>query len=192
MLLFFLLASERWLVSRTVEAISKRRSRVAVIGAVRAAQRDIAAFLATQALINTGVALATGLACWAIGLPNPVLWGALAGIMSFIPYLGPIVTLLTLFLAGAVTVHRSTVSGRRQKRGTALEKPASLDDLSRPWPGGAAQPAVPAGPPAPAAHAYRRTRSAKYWRCLCVGDAAAQSSHVTRRLRKTRSLRLRV
>lgn len=102
-LLFFLLASERWLVSRTVEALPRRRSRVAVIGAVRAAQRDIATFLATQALINTGVGLATGLACWVIGLPNPVLWGAFAGIMSFIPYLGPLVVLGTLFLAGVLT-----------------------------------------------------------------------------------------
>ena len=102
-LLFFLLASERWLLGRTVQAITRKRARVALIGAVRDAQRDIAAFLATQALINAGVGFATGLACWLIGLPNPVLWGALAGIMSFIPYLGPLVVLLTLFLAGALT-----------------------------------------------------------------------------------------
>ncbi len=103
MLLFFLLASERWLVTRTVQAVPQRRRRVTIIGAVRDAQRDIAMFLATQAVINVGVGIATGLACWAIGLPNPVLWGGLAGIMTFIPYLGPIVVLLTLFLAGALT-----------------------------------------------------------------------------------------
>jgi predicted PurR-regulated permease PerM len=102
-LLYFLLASERWLISRTMEVIPKRRARVAVIGAVRAAQRDIAAFLATLTVINAGVAVATGVACWLIGLPNPVLWGAIAGVMSFIPYLGPFVTLLTLALAGALT-----------------------------------------------------------------------------------------
>jgi predicted PurR-regulated permease PerM len=102
-LLFFLLASERWLIGRTVQAISRRRTRVALIGAVRAAQRDIATFLATQALINTGVAIATGFACWLIGLPNPVLWAAVAGVMSFIPYLGPLIVLLLLFLAGALT-----------------------------------------------------------------------------------------
>jgi len=102
-LLFFLLASERWLVTRTVQAVPERRRRVTIIGAVRDAQRDIATFLATQAMINVGVAMATTLACWIIGLPNPALWGALAGIMSFIPYLGPIVVLVTLFFAGALT-----------------------------------------------------------------------------------------
>ncbi len=41
-LLFFFLASERWLLARTVEAIPRRRARVAVLGGFRAAQRDIA------------------------------------------------------------------------------------------------------------------------------------------------------
>jgi predicted PurR-regulated permease PerM len=109
-LTFFLLASERWLITRTVQAIESRRRRVSLLGAVRAAQRDIAGFLATQALINSGVALATGLACWVIGLPNPVLWGAFAGLMSFIPYLGPLVVLGTLFFAGALTFDTLTAA----------------------------------------------------------------------------------
>lgn len=102
-LLYFLLASERWLIARTVEAIPRIRARVAVIGAVRAAQRDIAAFLGTQALINLGLGTATGVAVWLLGLPNPVLWGALAGLLNFIPYLGPLVTLGILTIAGALT-----------------------------------------------------------------------------------------
>lgn len=102
-LLYFLLASERWLIARTIEAIPRRRARVSVIGAVRAAQRDIASFLATQTLINLGVAVATGLAVAALGLPNPVLWGAVAGVLSFIPYLGPLINFALLIVAGALT-----------------------------------------------------------------------------------------
>lgn len=102
-LTYFLLASERWLVSRTLEAIPGKRARVAVLGAVRAAQRDIAAFLATQALINCGLGIATGLAMWALGMPSPVLWGAIAGLLNFIPYLGPLATLVVLLIAGVIT-----------------------------------------------------------------------------------------
>lgn len=102
-LLYFLLASERWLIARTIEAIPQRRARVSVIGAVRAAQRDIAAFLATQALINLGVAVATGLAVAALGLPSPVLWGVVAGLLTFIPYLGPLLNFGLLMIAGALT-----------------------------------------------------------------------------------------
>jgi predicted PurR-regulated permease PerM len=102
-LLYFFLASERWLISRTVEAIPKRRSRVLVLGGFRAAQRDIARFLGTQAMVNVGVGLATGIAVGLIGLPNPTLWGTIAGVLGFIPYLGPLVTMVLLVLAGTLT-----------------------------------------------------------------------------------------
>lgn len=102
-LLYFFLASERWLINRTIEAIPRRRARVAVIGGVRAAQRDIATFLGTQAIINVGVGLTTGIAVGLIGLPNPTLWGTIAGVLGFIPYLGPLVTIVLLVLAGTLT-----------------------------------------------------------------------------------------
>jgi len=103
MLLYFFLASERWLIARTVEAVPQRRARVAIIGGVRAAQRDIATFLGTQAIINCGVAVATSIAMWLVGLPNPTLWGTIAGFLGFIPYLGPLVTYFLLLIAGTLT-----------------------------------------------------------------------------------------
>ena len=40
---------------------------------------------------------------WMIGLPNPVLWGALAALFRFIPYVGvPIAALLPMLVAFAV------------------------------------------------------------------------------------------
>ncbi|MGH6611494.1 MAG: AI-2E family transporter [Burkholderiaceae bacterium] len=102
-LLFFLLASERWLMARTVEAIPKRRVRVAVLGGFRAAQRDIARYLGTQAMINAGVGIATALAMTVVGLPSPVLWGVLIAVLGFIPYLGPLLFVLLLLLAGTIT-----------------------------------------------------------------------------------------
>ncbi|MEP6609092.1 MAG: AI-2E family transporter [Burkholderiaceae bacterium] len=102
-LLFFLLASERWLMARTVEAIPKRRVRVAVLGGFRAAQRDIARYLGTQAMINAGVGIATTFAMTAVGLPSPVLWGVIIAVLGFIPYLGPLVFIVLLLLAGTIT-----------------------------------------------------------------------------------------
>jgi predicted PurR-regulated permease PerM len=40
------------------------------------------------ALINLGQAAAVGAALWLIGMPDPVLWGALTFVLEFIPYLG--------------------------------------------------------------------------------------------------------
>ena len=102
-LLFFFLASERWLMARTVEAIPKRRARVALLGGVRAAQRDIARYLGTQAMINGGVGVAASLALTAIGFPSPILWGVVIAVLGFIPYLGPLVSVALLLLAGTIT-----------------------------------------------------------------------------------------
>ena len=55
-------------------------------------------FLSTAAMINAGVGVATGLALWAVGVPSAILWGGVAAVLNFVPYLGPIssVTLITL------------------------------------------------------------------------------------------------
>ena len=102
-LLYFLLASEHWMVVRTVEAIPKRRDRAIVLCAVRAAQRQIAVYIGAVAVINLVVAALTALAMMWIGLPNPVLWGTVAGVLNFIPYLGPAMIFCLLLLAGLIS-----------------------------------------------------------------------------------------
>ncbi|HEY4957956.1 MAG TPA: AI-2E family transporter [Caldimonas sp.] len=102
-LLYFLLASERWFVTRTVAAIRRPRTRALVLAGVRQAQRDIGLFISTMSLVNVALGVATGLALWLIGLPNPVLWGTSTAVLAFIPYLGPLLITLLLLLAGSVT-----------------------------------------------------------------------------------------
>ena len=101
-LLYFLLASERWLVMRTVAVVRRPRSRALILSGVRQAQRDIGLFISTMSLVNVALGVATGLALWAIGLPNPVLWGTTTAVLAFIPYLGPLMITLLLLLAGSV------------------------------------------------------------------------------------------
>jgi len=103
MLLYFLLASERWLIARTVQAIPHQRARALLLSGVRQAQRDISYYFATQLVINCGVGVAVGAACWWLDLPNPVLWGVTTGVLNFIPYLGPMAAALMMLLAGVLT-----------------------------------------------------------------------------------------
>jgi predicted PurR-regulated permease PerM len=102
-LLYFLLASERWLVARTAAAIRRPRARALVLAGVRQAQRDIGLFISTMSLVNVALGVVTGLALWLIGLPNPVLWATTTAVLAFIPYLGPLFITLLLLLAGGVT-----------------------------------------------------------------------------------------
>jgi predicted PurR-regulated permease PerM len=101
-LLYFLLASEHWLLSRTVEAVPRRRMRALVVGGVRQAQREIGRYLGTMTLINLGLGTLTALATMLMGLPNPLLWGAMTAVMNYVPYLGPAVVTGCLLLAGSM------------------------------------------------------------------------------------------
>ena len=66
------------LTTRTMEEIGQRISR----------------YLATFALVNSGFGLVIGLGLWLIGVPFAVLWGCLAAMLRFIPYVGPAVAFI--------------------------------------------------------------------------------------------------
>jgi predicted PurR-regulated permease PerM len=102
-LLYFLLASEHWMLSRCVEALPRRRTRALLLGGVRSAQREIGRYLFALGCINAAAGAVTGLALWALGLPNPTLWGVIVAVLCFVPYLGPIVIMALLLLAGMST-----------------------------------------------------------------------------------------
>jgi predicted PurR-regulated permease PerM len=67
------------------------------------AENKVSQYFGTLVLVNLCLAaVAMGLAA-AVGLPNPLLWGVLAGTLNFIPYLGPAVMVATLFVIGLLT-----------------------------------------------------------------------------------------
>ena len=55
-----------------------------------AAER-VTRYLRMQFLVNAVFGTMIGVGLYAIGLPSALLWGALAGLLRFMPYLGPIV-----------------------------------------------------------------------------------------------------
>ena len=40
---------------------------------------------------------------WAVGMPNPALWGVVAGLLNYVPYLGSLVTLVLIGIASILT-----------------------------------------------------------------------------------------
>lgn len=99
-LLYFMLASEHWLVIRLMEHVPGRRARLNWLCMGRSVQREVAHYLWTMTLMNVVLGTATGLALWAIGLPNPLLWGTVTAVLNYVPYLGPLVIGALLFMAG--------------------------------------------------------------------------------------------
>ncbi len=57
----------------------------------------------TQLALNASFGIVIGIALWIIGVPNPVLWGILAALMRFVPYIGSVVAaVFPIALAAAV------------------------------------------------------------------------------------------
>lgn len=102
-LLLFLLGSQHWLLMRTVQAIPRTRARALLLCGLRQAEREIGLFLGTMGIINLGLGVATAAAMAALGMPNPLLWGVLAGMLNFMPYVGPVLMAGILLLAGVLT-----------------------------------------------------------------------------------------
>ncbi|MEN7538450.1 AI-2E family transporter [Aurantiacibacter flavus] len=71
--------------------------------AMREVQDRVAAYILTVGLINTGVGIVVTLGAWMIGLEAPLMWGGLAALLNFVPYVGPLamVGLLSLFGIGS-------------------------------------------------------------------------------------------
>ena len=63
----------------------------------------VSRYLQMQFLFNAGFGLLFGLGLYWIGVPNPLLWGALAGILRIVPYIGTLVA-ATLPLALSLAV----------------------------------------------------------------------------------------
>ena len=102
-LLFFLLASEQWLVARAAASVRPWRARALLLSGLRQAERDIRLFISTMSIVNVVLGISTGIALWLVGLPNPVLWATTTAVLTFIPYLGPLLVTFLLLLAGSVT-----------------------------------------------------------------------------------------
>src|SRR4029079_1518087 len=57
--------------------------------AMEDAGRRVSRYLSTQFLVNTGYGMCVAIGLQFIGVPNAALWGVLAGVLRFIPYVGP-------------------------------------------------------------------------------------------------------
>ncbi len=100
LVIFFFLAG--WTAMRKKTIVS-RGSFEGALTTARVIQQVVDAtstYLGTITLINIGLGALTATALWWLGMPSPVMWGGIVAVANYIPYLGPIVCALLLFLGG--------------------------------------------------------------------------------------------
>ncbi len=74
-----------------------REGRVELVGTI---QHELSRYIVTVSVINAGLGLTTGLVLWLVGVEDALLWGVLVGLLNFAPYVGPILGMAMLSLAG--------------------------------------------------------------------------------------------
>ncbi len=103
LLVIFMLLKREDLRGRLIRLVGQGRISTTT-RAMEDAGRRVSRYLSTQFLVNTcyGICVAFGLQF--IGVPNAALWGVLAGVLRFIPYVGPWVgALLPVLLSFAIS-----------------------------------------------------------------------------------------
>jgi predicted PurR-regulated permease PerM len=71
--------------------------------AMNEASQRLGRYLWLQCVVNSSYGLLFGLGVYFIGIPHPLLWGVVAGLLRYIPYLGtPVATALPMIVALAV------------------------------------------------------------------------------------------
>jgi predicted PurR-regulated permease PerM len=102
-LLNFLLAAGDLFLQKLIKVLPLLRDKKKAVAIARETEASISTYLFTVALVNVGLGLAVTLVMLLIGMPNALLWGVLAGLAEFIPYIGATALLATLTMAGLAT-----------------------------------------------------------------------------------------
>jgi predicted PurR-regulated permease PerM len=102
-LTLFLLAGGPPMLARMTSAFASDLNSAHIIDVIEKVRREVGRFYVTTALINVGLGFATAFAMMWCGMPNPFLWGTLAGVLNFIPYVGSTTTLIVLTVVAIVS-----------------------------------------------------------------------------------------
>lgn len=87
-LLYFLLAAGDLFLTKMIKVLPRLSDKKRAVQIARETEDQISAYMVTVTVVNIVFGLVVGVAVKLLGLPNPVLWGVLAGITNFIPYMG--------------------------------------------------------------------------------------------------------
>jgi predicted PurR-regulated permease PerM len=103
LVIFFFLAGWTAMRKRTIVSRGSFEGALTTARVIQQVVDATSTYLGTITLINIGLGALTAGALWWLGMPSPVMWGGIVAVANYIPYLGPIVCALLLFLGGLMT-----------------------------------------------------------------------------------------
>ncbi|TYC78033.1 AI-2E family transporter [Stappia sp. BW2] len=101
--LYFFLLTGPHLRRAALQLSSNGEGRRCIVSAFRTIEARLSTYLVSISLINIGLGVAVSSTMWFLGVPSPLLWGMLAGVLNYVVYLGPAIMVLVMAGVGLAT-----------------------------------------------------------------------------------------
>jgi predicted PurR-regulated permease PerM len=105
---FLILASGPSTLARITCALASDWHAIHALRIIGAVRHDVGRYYGTLLLINVLYGSVIATAMWLLSMPNPPLWGVLAALLNFVPYVGPAITVAILTVVALVTFPSNT------------------------------------------------------------------------------------
>lgn len=100
---YFFVATRHDLRLLILRLCVRRKTRWHVARVFKDVEDNVSGYLISITYINLGLGLTVSLLFWLIGVPSPLLWGMLAGVLNYVVYIGPAVMSIILVGVGLAT-----------------------------------------------------------------------------------------
>ena len=98
--LFFFILGRASFRNYTIHWFTDRTARLRALKIMNDIESNLGGYLIVVTAINFALGVATVIMAYALGLPSPILWGALAFVLNYVPYVGPAIMDVLLFGVG--------------------------------------------------------------------------------------------
>ncbi|RVC58241.1 MAG: AI-2E family transporter [Mesorhizobium sp.] len=99
----FLLASGTMFYEKIIQSFASLSEKKRALRVVYDVEREISHYLLTVTIINAGLGTVIGLGLWGLGMPNPMVWGAAAALLNFLPYVGALMTIILVTVIALIS-----------------------------------------------------------------------------------------
>jgi predicted PurR-regulated permease PerM len=101
--LLFFLVGQIELRANLVSMFGNRDAKLRFLKIMRDIERNLAGYLTVVTFINVALGVIVAVSAYLIGYPNPMIFGLLAALLNYVPYVGPGIMVVVLFGVGLVT-----------------------------------------------------------------------------------------
>ncbi len=99
-LLYFLLAGADLFLQKLIKVLPHFSDKVKAVEIARATESAVSAYLTTTLFLNIAEGAVVAGVLYLLGMPNVLLWGTIVFCLEFVPYLGALVAVAVLTVAG--------------------------------------------------------------------------------------------